>query len=74
MSHLSRLTQSLCRQQLDCIICGCTQDDPCILPDGSACSWTSPGLCSNPECIEAMAEELAHGQLLDPLANAGRTA
>jgi hypothetical protein len=25
-----------------CFLCGCTEGDPCIVPNGDACSWASP--------------------------------
>jgi len=51
MAHKSRLSQAIARQQLCCIICGCTEDKPCILEGGVPCGWASPGLCDNPNCI-----------------------
>lgn len=59
MSHRSRLSLATARNELACIICGCTQENPCRLiiegadgEDGeiTTCEWISPGLCSNPEC------------------------
>lgn len=51
MAHVSRLGQALARQELHCIICGCSEDDGCVLENNQPCSWVSPGLCSNPACI-----------------------
>jgi hypothetical protein len=57
MAHQSRLRQAIARAALHCIICGCTEDKPCILEGGAPCGWASPGLCDNPRCIyEASAE------------------
>ena len=57
MAYRSRLRSSIRRSELSCIVCGCTEDDPCILEGGSLCSWTSPGLCSNPYCLEEIGAE-----------------
>ena len=63
MSHRSRLSQA--RSELGCIVCGCTEENPCILtgPEGNAfpCTWISPGLCSNPECGAAFEAEYGAG-------------
>jgi hypothetical protein len=61
------LERHLQQSALSCIVCGCTENDPCLLegPDGVApCGWIKPGLCSNPECIEAFEAETS-GALLD---------
>lgn len=39
-------------EELNCIVCGCTENNACMLADGP-CSWVVPGLCSNPGCVEA---------------------
>lgn len=58
MTHRSRLSQSIARSELECIVCGCTQEDPCILEDGP-CHWHTPGLCSNPACLaEIQAQDM----------------
>jgi hypothetical protein len=53
MSHLSRLSLSR-PSQLSCYICHCSEDRPCILENGEPCSWVTPGLCSNPDCMSAL--------------------
>lgn len=58
MAHVSRLSQAMARQALHCIVCNCTEENPCILEGNETCSWASPGLCSNPNCIaQAWADE-----------------
>lgn len=34
-----------------CRVCGCTETTPCIMADGSTCSWVSADLCSSPRCM-----------------------
>jgi hypothetical protein len=67
MAHRSRLSQAIARQQLSCIICGCTEDRACITENGP-CHWVSPGLCSNPECLQKFEAEF--GSAVDVLAGA----
>src|SRR4030042_4318690 len=33
---------------MQCKVCGCTEDKPCVTPEGP-CHWAMPGICS--ECI-----------------------
>lgn len=44
---------------LSCIVCGCTEDNACIIPGTGPCRWVTPGLCSNPECVEVFELETA---------------
>lgn len=34
-----------------CFVCGCTEDDPCIVPNGGACSWASPDKTVCSACV-----------------------
>ena len=38
---------------MQCKICGCTDDNPCVTAEGP-CSWTMTGLCS--ECVVVIPE------------------
>lgn len=53
------MSHHLQQSGLSCIVCGCTEDHACIIPDVGPCSWVTPGLCSNPECVAAFALETA---------------
>jgi hypothetical protein len=39
-----------------CRYCRCTEDNPCRLPEGDACSWfdRSRTVCTNPACLTAI--------------------
>jgi hypothetical protein len=61
------LERHLQQSALSCIVCGCTENNACIVegPDGpQPCGWIKPGLCSNPDCVEAFEAE-TQGVLLD---------
>lgn len=30
-----------------CRVCGCSEQDPCILPNHDTCHWVAPDVCSN---------------------------
>lgn len=53
--------------ELACIVCGCTQENACLIPgeeeSEEACAWLcqGPPLCSNPECVAAAAR--SHSEL-----------
>jgi hypothetical protein len=52
MPHRSRLSRGLLQPaELSCFVCHCTENNACILEGGVPCSWVTPGLCSNPECM-----------------------
>ena len=39
-SQEARPSERLCR------VCGCTEDNACLHPNGRPCSWAGPDLCS----------------------------
>ena len=56
MAHKSRLRR--CEAQRTCSVCGCTDSNACITPEGP-CYWVAPDLCSNPECLAKVVVRLA---------------
>ena len=47
-----------------CSVCGCSEDDPCRLSTGDACTWwdAARSICSKPSCITRAAALPASAQ------------
>lgn len=67
MAHKSRLSRMLSQPKSDelkvCCVCRCTEETPCVTEDGP-CSWVLPDLCSNPDCIAAVATTAFPGEMV----------
>jgi hypothetical protein len=50
---------------LRCIVCGCTDDNACILPNGQPCSWAkvNPPVCTLCAQISLELHEMTSGEM-----------
>jgi hypothetical protein len=67
--RISRLLRRACGAVRRCIVCGCTDDRPCIYQDIEntaggpvtvevPCYWIGVDLCSNPACLQSVTVSL----------------
>lgn len=58
-----------------CQVCGCTEDNPCCYTEPSLilgeieeletlCHWVAPNLCSNPDCVQTVADQFGNAVLI----------